>query len=149
MADPSGPWLRSSISPLVNSISRPLHLMTIKPAGTFTLLILIPTALLPLTLQNFLFLKPSTLLPNSSIMLILLPFHSAALTALLKPGGLLADAVTKRRKAFAKAHEGCQNYLATSRYTSTVKAKAGLAFLLKPAPVKSFYYFVSSQAPLP
>ena len=95
MTDPSGPWLRSSISfsisisSLVNSISCPLHLMTIKPAGTFTLLILIPTALLPLTLQNFSFLKPPTLLPNSSIMLILLPFHSAALTALLKPGGLL------------------------------------------------------------
>ena len=43
----------------------------------------------PLTLQHSLFLKPPTSLPNSSIMLPLLPFLSAASTALLKPGGLL------------------------------------------------------------
>ena len=93
-----------------------------------TLLILIPTALLPLTLQHSLFLKPPTPLPNSSMMLPLLPFLSAASTVLLKPGGLL-NAVAKRRKAFAKAHcseEDRQHYIATSRYTSTVinKVKA-------------------------
>ena len=38
----------------------------------------------------------------------------------------VADAVAKRRKAFAKAHcsEDRQNYIATSRYTSTVISKA-------------------------
>ena len=74
---------------LINSIFRPPHLIAIKPAGTITLLILIPNALLPLTLQNFLFLKPPTPFTNSSIMLPLLPFHLTTSTALLKPGGLL------------------------------------------------------------
>ena len=76
-------------SPIINSFHRPLHLTIIKLSGMITLLILIPTALLPLTLQHFLFLKPPTPLPNSSMMLPLLPFLSAASTALLKPGGLL------------------------------------------------------------
>ena len=39
-----------STSPLINSIHRPPHLTTIKLAGMITLLILIPTALLPLTI---------------------------------------------------------------------------------------------------
>ena len=47
------------------------------------------TAPLLLTLQHSLFLKPPTPLPNSSMMLPLLPFLSAASTVLLKPGGLL------------------------------------------------------------
>ena len=76
-------------SPLINSIHRPPHLTMIKLAGTITLLILIPTALLPLTLQHSLFLKPPTPLPNISMMLPLLPFLLAASIALLKPGGLL------------------------------------------------------------
>ena len=59
---------------LVNSVHRPPHLTTITLAGTITLLILIPTALLPLTLQHSLFLKPPTPLQNSSMMLPLLPF---------------------------------------------------------------------------
>ena len=37
-------------SPLINSFHRPPHLTTIKVTGTITLLILIPTVLLPLTL---------------------------------------------------------------------------------------------------
>ena len=95
MADPSGPRLRSSSYlyhysqfPLINPIQRPPHLTIIKLAGTITLLILIPTALPLLTLQHFLFLKPPTPLPNSSMMLPLLPFLSSASIALLKPGGL-------------------------------------------------------------
>ena len=39
----------------------------------------------------------------------------------------VADAIAKRRKAFAKAHcseEDRQHYIATSRYTSTVISKA-------------------------
>ena len=60
-----------------------------KLAGMNTLLILIPTVPLLLTLQHSLFLKPPTPLPNSSMMLPLLPFLSAASTVLLKPGGLL------------------------------------------------------------
>ena len=59
---------------LVNSVHRPSHLTTITLAGTISLLILIPTALLPLTLQHSLFLKPPTPLPNFSMMLPLLPF---------------------------------------------------------------------------
>ena len=96
MADPPGPRLRSSSylhhyshSPIINSFHRPPHLTIIKLAGMNTLLILIPTALLPLTLQHSLFLKPPTPLPNSSMMLPLLPFLSAASTVPLKPGGLL------------------------------------------------------------
>ena len=96
MADTFGPRLRLSSYlhhyshfPLINSFHHPPHLTIIKLAGTITLLILIPTALPPLTLQHFLFLKPPTPLPNSSMMLPLLPFLSAASTALLKPGGLL------------------------------------------------------------
>ena len=59
------------------------HLITIKPTGMITFLILIPTSLLPLVLQQFLFLKPPTPSPNSATMLPLLPFPSTASTALL------------------------------------------------------------------
>ena len=55
------------------------------------------------------------------MMLPLLPFLSAASTP------EVADAVAKRRKAFAKAHcseEDRQNYISISRYTSTVISKA-------------------------
>ena len=76
-------------SPIINSFHRPPHLTIIKLAGMNTLLILIPTAPFLLTLQHSLFLKPPTPLPNSSMMLPLLPFLSAASTVLLKPGGLL------------------------------------------------------------
>ena len=76
--------------PIINSFHRPPpHLTIIKLAGMITLLILIPTALLPLTLQHFLFPKPPTPLPNSSMVPPLLSFLTAASTALLKPGGLL------------------------------------------------------------
>ena len=83
-------------SPLTNSFHRPPHLTTIKLTGTTTLLILIPTALLPLTLQHSLFLKPPTPLPNSSMMLPLLPFLLAASIVLLKPGGLLKSQMPSR-----------------------------------------------------
>ena len=83
-------------SPLINSIHRPPHLITIKLAGMITLLILIPTALLPLTLQHSLFLKPPTPLPNFSMMRPLLPFFSATSTTLLKPGGLLKSQIPSR-----------------------------------------------------
>ena len=118
-----------STSPIINSFHRPPpHLTIINLAGMITLLILIPTVLLPLTLQHFLFLKPLTPLPNS-MMLPLLPFLSAASTCPAKAwwSPEVADAVAKRRKAFAKAHcseEDRQHYIATSRYTSTVIAKA-------------------------
>ena len=75
-------------SPIINSFHRPPS-FNYNKARMITLLILIPTALLPLTLQHSLFLKPPTPLPNSSMMLPPLPFLSAASTALLKPGGLL------------------------------------------------------------
>ena len=108
---------------LINSISRP-HLITIKPAGTITLLILIPTALLPLTLQNFLFLKSPTPLSNSSMMLPLMPnsaisFGSINRFAKAWWSSEVADAVVKRRKAFAKCHcfeADRQNYISISRY---------------------------------
>ena len=75
-------------SPIINSFHRPPS-FNYNKAGMNTLLILIPTAPLLLTLQHSLFLKPPTSLPNSSMMLPLLPFLSAASTVLLKPGGLL------------------------------------------------------------
>ena len=71
----------------------------------------------------------------------------------------VADAVVKRRKAFANAHcseEDRQNYISISRYTFIVISrlklshgrKLALAFLLKPVPVKPFLYFAPSLAPL-
>ena len=103
MADRSGPRFgsffylyRYSSSSLINSIHSPLHLTTIKLARTITLLILIPAVLLPLTLQRSLFLKPPKPLPNLAMMLPLLPFLSAASTALLKPGGLLKSQMPSR-----------------------------------------------------
>ena len=83
-------------SSLINSFHRPPHLTTIKLAGTTTLLILIPTALPTLALQHSLFLKPPTPLPNSSMMLPLLPFLLAASIVLLKPGGLLKSQMPSR-----------------------------------------------------
>ena len=52
--------------------------------------------LLPLTLQHSLFLKPPTPLPNSSMILPLLPFLLAASTVLLKHGGLLKSQMPSR-----------------------------------------------------
>ena len=127
-----------------------------------TLLILIPTALLPLTLQHFLLLKPPTPLPNSSMMLPLLPFLSAASTALLKPGGLL-----KSQMPSQNAERHLQRHTVPKKTASTIsllpdipplrfqrlKPSHGrtlaLAFLLKPVPAKSFLYFTQSLAPPP
>ena len=166
MADPSRPRLRSSSYlhhyshfPLINSIHRPPHLTTIKLAGTITLLILIPTALLPLTLQHFLFLKPPTPLPNfNDAATSAIPFGSINRPAKAWWSPEVADTVAKRRKAFAKAHcseEDSQHYIATSRYTSTVitKAKAKswqkTCSSLSPKTVKSSLYFAPSLAPPP
>ena len=103
-------------SPLINSIHRlPPHLTTIKLSGTITLLILIPTALLTLTLQHFLFLKPPTPLPNSSMMLPLLPFLSAASIALLKPGGL-----PKSQMPSQNAERHLQRHTAQKKTASTI-----------------------------
>ena len=85
-------------TPLINSISRPPSFNYNKARWDNYLTY---TALLALTLQNFLFLKPPTPLPNSSMMLPLRPFHSAASTALLKPGGLLKSQMPSRN---AKKH---------------------------------------------
>ena len=119
-----------STSPIINSFHRPPNLTIIKLAGTTTLLILIPTALLPLTLQHFLFLKPPTPLPNSSMMLPLLPFLSAASTALLKPGGLLKSQMPSRNaERHLQRHTVSKKTSRTisllmRRYTSTVISKA-------------------------
>ena len=72
----------------------------------------------------------------------------------------VADAIAKRRKAFAKAHcskEDRQHYIATSRYTSTVISKAKAkswqntcsSLSPKPVPAKSFLYFAPSLASPP
>ena len=102
-------------SPIINSFHRPPHLTIIKLAGMITLLILIPTALLPLTLQHFLFLKPPTPLPNSSMMLPLLRFLSAASTALLKPGGLL-----KSQMPSQNAERHLQRHTVPKKTASTI-----------------------------
>ena len=102
-------------SPIINSFHRPPHLTIIKLAGMITLLILIPTALLPLTLQHFLFLKPPTSLPNSSMMLPLLPFLSAASTALLKPRGLL-----KSQMPSQNAERHLQRHTVPKKTASTI-----------------------------
>ena len=127
-----------------------------------TLLILIPTALLLLTLQYSLFLKPPTPLPNSSMMLPLLPFLSAASTVLLKPGGLL-----KSQMPSQNAERHLRRHTVPKKTASTIslhpdipplrlirlKPSHGrilaLAFLLKPVPAKSFLYFAPSLAPPP
>ena len=102
-------------SPLINSIHRPPHLTIIKLAGTITLLILIPTAFPPLTLQHFLFLKPPTPLPNSSMMLPLLLFLSAASIALLKPGGLPKSQLPSRN-----AERHLQRHTVPKKTASTI-----------------------------
>ena len=56
-----------------------------------------------------------------------IPFGSINRSAKAWWSSEVADAVPKRRKAFAKAHsseEDLQNYIAISRYTSTVIIKA-------------------------
>ena len=166
MADPSGPRLISSsypitipTSPIINSFHRPPHLTIIKLAGMITLLILIPTALLPLTLQHSLFLKPPTPLPNSSMILPLLPFLLAASTVLLKPGGLL-----KSQMPLRNAERHLQRHTVSKKSSRTISllidipplwylrlklshgSKLALAFLLKPIPVKSSLYFAPSLA---
>ena len=74
-----------------------------------------PTALLPLTLQHFLFLKPPTPLPNSSMMLPLLPFLSAVSTTLLKPGGLL-----KSQMPSQNAERHLQRHTVSKKTASTI-----------------------------
>ena len=83
-------------SPLINCIHCPPHLTTIKLAGTIILPYIDTHCPPALTLQHSLFLKPPTPLPNSSMMLPLLPFLSAASTALLKHGGLLKSQMPSR-----------------------------------------------------
>ena len=117
---------------------------------------LIPSALHPPTLSlseaTHTFTKLSNDAATSAI-----PFGSTNRPAKAWWSSEVADAVAKRRKAFAKAHcseEDRQNYISISRYTSTVISKAklshgrklALAFLLKPVSVKSFHYFTQSQA---
>ena len=101
-------------SPLINSFHCPPLLTIIKLAGTITLLILIPTALF-LTVQHFLLLKPPTPLPKSSMMLPLLPFLSAASTALLNPGGLL-----KSQMPSQNAERLLQRHTVSKKTASTI-----------------------------
>ena len=113
------------ISPLINSIYALPHLITIKLAGTITLLIWIPTFLLPLILQHFLFLKPPTPLPNSLIMLPLLPFLLAASAGLLKPGGLLKSQMSSRNaERHLQMYTVLKKYISISKCTSTVISMA-------------------------
>ena len=93
-----------------------------------TLPLLIPTALLP---SNFTTLSLSEathtfteLLNDAATSAI--PFASINRPAKAWWSPEVANAVAKRRKAFAKAHcsKDRQNYIATSRYTSTVISKA-------------------------
>ena len=126
-----------------------------------TLPILIPTALPPLTLQHSFFLKPPTPLPNSSMMLPLLPFLLPASTAQLKPGGLLKSQMPLRN---AEKHLQRHTVPKTARTISPLLdipplwylrlklshgRKLALAFLLKPVPVKSSLYLAPSPAPPP
>ena len=144
-------------SPLINSVHRPPYLTTIKLAGTITLLILIPSNFITLSLSEatHTFTKLLNDAATSAI-----PFGSINCPAKAWWSSEVADAIAKRRKAFAKAHcseEDRQHYIATSRYTSTVitKAKAKSwqktcsSLSPKPVPVKSFLYFAPSLAPPP
>ena len=88
-------------SSLSNSISRPLSFIYNKARWDDCLTYIDTHCPLPLILQHFLFQKPPTPLPNSSMMLPLLPFLSTASTALLKPGGLLKSQTPSRN---AKRH---------------------------------------------
>ena len=76
-------------SPLINSIHRLISFNHNKARWDDYLTYIDTYCPPPLTLQHSLFLKPPTPLPNSSMMLPLLPFLSTASTTLLKPGGLL------------------------------------------------------------
>ena len=113
-------------SPLINSFHRPPSFNYNKTRWDDYLTYIDTHCPTP---SNFttLFLKPPTPLPNSSMMLPLLPFLSAASTALLKPGDLLKSQIPSQKAERQKAHcseEDRQHYIATSRYTSTVISKA-------------------------
>ena len=95
-------------SSLTNSTSCLPHSTTIKPAGTNASLILTLIAHILSALLHSLFQKSITPLPNSSMMLPLLPFLLATSITLLKPGGLL------------KLQKLLQN---TIRHTSTMISK--------------------------
>ena len=82
-------YITISISPLINSIHHPPSFNYNKARWDDYLIYIDTHCPPPLTLQHFLFLKPPTPLPNSSMMLPLLPFLSAASIVLLKPGGFL------------------------------------------------------------
>ena len=146
-------------SPIINSFHRPPS-FNYNKARWDDYLTYIDTHCL--TLKHFLFLKPLTPLPNSSMMLPLLPFLSAASTALLKPGGLLRSQMPSQN-----AERHLQRHTVPKKTASTIlplpdiptlwflrlKPSHGrslaLAFLLKPVPAKSFLYFAPSLAPPP
>ena len=138
MADPSGPGpdhLPISItiptSPIINSFHRPPSFNYNKARWDEYLTYIDTHCPTP---SNFTTLSLSeathtfTKLLNDAATSAI-PFGSINRPAKAWWSSEVADAVAKRRKAFAKAHcpeEDCQHYIATSRYTSTVinKAKA-------------------------
>ena len=167
MADPSGPRLRSSsylyhypTSPLINSIHRPPS-FNYNKALWDDYLTYIDTHCPPPSNFTTLSLSEAThtftkLLNDAATSAI--PFGSINRPTKAWWSSEVADAVAKRRKAFAKAHcseEDSQHYIATSRYTYTVitKAKAkswqNTCSSLSPKthPVKSFLCFAPSLAP--
>ena len=79
------------------------------PVGTNTFLMTILIAHLPLALLHFLFQKPPIPSPNSSMILLLLPFSLTTSITLTKPG----DVVAKCHKVFTRAHysENRQKYV--------------------------------------
>ena len=136
MANPSGPRLRSSSYlyyyfhfPLINSSHRP-PLFNYDKARWDDYLTYIDTHCPPPSNFTTLFLSEAThtftkLLNDAATSAI--PFGNINRPTKAWWSSEVADAVAKRRKAFAKAHcyeEDCQHYIAIFRYTSTVITKA-------------------------
>ena len=101
--------------PLINSIHRPPLFNYNKACWDDYLTYIDTHCPPPLTLQHFLFLKPPTPSPNSSMMLPLLPFLSAASIALLKPGGLPKSQMPSRN-----AERHLQKHTVPKKTASTI-----------------------------
>ena len=97
--------IKISTFPITNSTSYPYLFNYNKPAKTNTSLTSTPTAHLLQSLLHFLFLKPPTPSPKSSMMLLPFLFLSATSTVLLKLGGFL-----KLQKLFRKTRRLFQGH---------------------------------------
>ena len=141
MANPSRPWLQSSSYfyfyyyfylptlhsflpiKLIQLLALP-HLTKIKPAGTNISLVSTPTNHIFQALLHSLFQYSHLHKLLNYVATSTIPFGNINLPAKTWWSPEIAEAVAKRRKAFARAHcseKECQNYISISRYLNCRK----------------------------